>query len=263
MLRVGVIGYGAIGEGLVAAIRRGDAGDAACVGVLVRRGRTVGEVPVTADPDAFFAARADAVVECAGHDAVRAHGERALRAGADLLVTSVGAFADDGLLARMTGAARAAGRRLLIPSAGIGALDILTGAAAGGLDRVAITVRKDPESWRGTPAEREHDLDALAGAVTLYRGPVREGARLYPGNVNISAAVALAGIGLDRTELCIVADPAIRTHVVEVEAEGAFGSFRFAEDVVPTAENPKTGRLVGMALIKSVRRLTAPIVIGD
>jgi aspartate dehydrogenase len=91
---------------------------------------------------------------------------------------------------------------------------------------------------------------------------VREGARRYPQNVNISAAAALAGIGLDRTRVVIVADPGISTHVVEIEAEGAFGSFRFREDVVPTESNPKTGRLVAMAVIKSLRQLASRLVVG-
>ncbi|HZA66806.1 MAG TPA: aspartate dehydrogenase domain-containing protein, partial [Geminicoccaceae bacterium] len=154
------------------------------------------------------------------------------------------------------------GRRLILASAGIGALDILGAAAVGGLDRVAMTVRKDPSAWYGTEAERLCDLASLRAPVVVYEGPVRDGARRYPQNVNIAAAVALAGIGLDRTRLTIVADPTIRTHMVEIEANGAFGSFRFTEDVEPTADNPKTGRLVAMAVIKTIRQLAAPVVIG-
>lgn len=97
----------------------------------------------------------------------------------------------------------------------------------GGLEEVIVTVRKDPLSWKGTLAETQCDLDRLEASVTLYDGPVRKGARLYPENVNISAAVALAGIGLDRTRLVIAADPAITTHVVEIAASGRFGGFSF------------------------------------
>ena len=123
-------------------------------------------------------------------------------------------------------------------------------------------MRKDPGSWKGTAAEAVCDLDALAGPLVLYEGPVREGARRYPSNVNICAAAALAGINPDRTELCIIADPGIATHVVELEAEGAFGRFRFAEDVAPSDENRKTGRIVAMALTKTIRQLSVPVVIG-
>jgi aspartate dehydrogenase len=125
-----------------------------------------------------------------------------------------------------------------------------------------MTVRKDPSAWYGTEAEGLCDLASLAEPLVLYRGPVREGARRYPQNVNISAAVALAGIGLDRTEITIVADPTIRRHLIEIEAEGAFGRFSFTEDVQPTEENPKTGRLVAMAVIKTIRQLASPVVIG-
>jgi aspartate dehydrogenase len=261
-MRVGLIGFGAIGRALWAAIAEGRAGDAACPSVLVRTAREEEGVPLTADPDAFLAGRFDAVVECAGHAAVRAHGERVLATGADLIVTAVGALVDDALRGRLEASARASGRRLIVPSAGIGALDMLGAAALGGLARVRVTVRKDPESWKGTAAEEACDLDALAGAVVLYEGPVREGARRYPANVNISAAAALTGLGPDRTELRIIADPGIETHVVELEAEGAFGSFRFVEDVLPSDENRKTGRIVAMALTKTLRQLSSPVVYG-
>jgi aspartate dehydrogenase len=262
MIRVGLIGFGAIGRALCSAIVEGRAGAAVCPAVLVRRARAEAGAPLTADPDAFFRARLDAVVECAGHEAVRQHGERALSAGADLGVTAVGALVDDELRAGLEAAARAAGRRLIVPSAGIGALDMLGAAAVGGLTRVRVTVRKDPASWKGTPAERVCDLDALTAPVVLYEGPVREGARRYPSNVNISAAAALTGIGPDRTELRIVADPGIASHVVELEAEGAFGRFRFEEDVLPSPENRKTGRIVAMALTRTIRQLSAPVVFG-
>lgn len=263
-MRLGVIGYGAIGRAVVEAGVQGALGPRIEVGaVLVRRPRQGGDgVPVTDDLDAFLAARPDVVLECAGHRAVRDHGARCLEGGADLVLTSVGALTDARLYDALEAAAASAGKRVIIASAGIGALDILAGAAGGGLDRVAMTVRKDPSAWYGTEAQDLCDLAALEAPFELYRGPVREGARRYPQNVNIAAAVALAGIGLDRTELAIVADPTIATHVVEIEAEGAFGRFRFVEDVLPTEANPKTGRLVAMAVIKTVRQLGAPVVIG-
>lgn len=260
-LRLGLIGHGAIGRHLAAAIASGAIENVELVAALVRRPRPHDPI-VTADPDAFFAQRLDAVVEGAGHDAVRAYAARALRSGADLLVTSVGAFADDSLYAETVAAARASGRRLILPSAGIGALDILAGAAVGGLDAVQVVVRKDPLSWKGTAAERVVHLDSLTDPFLLFDGPVREGARLYPQNVNISAAVALAGIGLDRTRVRIYADPTVTAHVVEVEASGAFGRFRFVEEVAVSAENPKTGRIVAMALVKAVRQLASTVVIG-
>jgi aspartate dehydrogenase len=264
-MRIGLIGCGAVGAPVVAAWRRGElAGAAKLVAVLVRRPRPAEpDLVVTTERAAFLATRPQVVVEAAGHAALGAHGVACLEAGADLVVTSAGALVDDGLRESLEAAARAAGRRVVVASAGIGALDILAAAAVGGLDSVTVTVRKDPAAWYGTVAEQRADLGALAEAVTLFDGPVRKGARLYPQNVNIAAAAALAGLGLDRTRLVIIADPTICDHVVEIEASGWFGSFGFREAIVPTAENPRTGRLVALAVIKTLRRMTAPLVVGD
>ena len=122
--------------------------------------------------------------------------------------------------------------------------------------------------------------------VEVFRGSARAGAAKYPQNVNISAAVALSGIGapacflfadaagalalildmhrgagLDETELVIYADPTIDTHVIEVEASGAFGKFSFVEDVA-ISEHRKTGRIVAMAVVKTLRQLVSPLVVG-
>ncbi|MBM3568272.1 MAG: aspartate dehydrogenase [Alphaproteobacteria bacterium] len=262
-LRVGMIGLGGIGKYVLDFARHGALPGIELVAILVKRPREeAGPPPITADAERFFAARPEAVLEGAGHQAVRDHAVRCLESGADFLATSVGAFADDALLDRCLAAARRSGKRLILPSAGIGALDILAGVAVGGLDAVTITVRKAPLAWKGTPGETLVDLDRLDRPHVLYDGPVRQGAKLYPQNINISAATALAGIGLDRTRVVVVADPTVTAHVCEIEAQGAFGKFSFREDVLPTPENPKTGRNVAMSVVKTLRQLASPLVIG-
>lgn len=263
-LRLGLIGYGAIGAPLAAAFAPGNDDGVAVVGVLVRRPRPAAEdgPPLVTSLDALQAAAPRLVVECAGHEAVRCHVGPLLAAGTDVVLTSIGALTDDALRDRLAAQAEAGGGRLRIAAAGIGSLDMLAAAAVGGLASVTITVRKDPSAWHGTPAEKRLALDAVAMPTILFDGPVRDGAALYPQNVNIAAATALAGIGLDRTRLVIVVDPTITDHVVEIEAEGEFGRFSFRESVRPSPENPKTGRIVAMALIKTVRQHAAPVVVG-
>jgi aspartate dehydrogenase len=261
--RVGLIGAGAIGRDVVALVRRNLDKSVEVPIVLARRPRPDERPPVTDQLDAFLKHELDAVIEGAGHEALLAHGEKILDAGADLVVTSTGAFAADAaLFERLARAAQRNGRKVLVASAGIGAIDILAGTAEGGLQRVTMTVRKDPSAWYGTPAERKVDLGALTRPTVIFDGSAREGAALYPRNVNISATVALAGLGLDKTRLVIIADPTITTHIVEVEAEGAFGRFTFREDVAVSETNPKTGKLVAMAVVKTIRNLASPVVIG-
>ena len=119
-LKLGLIGYGAIGKHIEAALKSGGIENLELVAALVKRPRNDGLL--THEPDRFFAHTFDAVAECAGHEAVRAHGQRVLERGADFLVTSVGAFTDTALFERLLAVAKANGKRLILPSAGIGAL---------------------------------------------------------------------------------------------------------------------------------------------
>ena len=120
-----------------------------------------------------------------------------------------------------------------------------------------------PEGVHYGPQKQEGDCTSL---VLQFQGP--SGYRFLSNeemNVTYNKMIAageLAGAGLDKTHLIIVADPTITTHVIEVRARGAFGSFTFVEDILPTESNPKTGMIVGMAVVKAVRQLSSPLVIG-
>lgn len=262
-LKVGLIGLGAVSGPLAAQWRAGGFPEnVEFVGALVRRPRPNAELPVALDVEAFLAFGPDYIVEGAGHSAVQTHVEPLLRAGKEVAVTSIGALIDDGLRSRLLTAAEAGGGRLILPSAGIGALDMLAGMAEGGLDSATVTVRKPPEAWLGTPGEKLVDLMSLKAPAVLFEGSVRDGAPEYPGNVNISAAAAFAGAGLEKTRLVIVADPTISTHVIDLEAEGAAGRLSFREDMRPSPENPKTGVIVAMALAKTIRQRAGRFQVG-
>jgi aspartate dehydrogenase len=263
-LRVGIIGLGAIGRPLAEAIAAGKAGPVAVAAALVREparhAPLGGGTLVTADSAAFLAQPMSLVVEAGGHAAVRKYGEAVLASGRDLMVVSVGAFADEELLARLQTAARAAGRQILIPSGAIAGLDTISAAAVGGLAEVSITTRKPPAAWRGTAGEAR--ALAATAPVLLYDGPARAGVRLFPQNVNVAAALALAGVGLDATTMRVYADPTVSLNTHEVLARGAFGELRLVLQNVPSTENPKTGRIVAMSVLKAVRNRLAPLVVG-
>ena len=263
-LRVGLVGYGAIGRPLAAAIAAGAAGSIELAAVLVRDPTRHGAVPggclLTGDPDAFLRAPMELVVEAGGHDAVRQHGEAVLGAGRDLMVVSVGAFADEGLLGRLQAAARATGRQVLVPSGAMAGLDAIGAAAVGGLDEVSITTRKPPPAWIGT--EGEAQAVAASEPVLLYDGPARAGVPRFPQNVNVAAALALAGVGLDATTMRVYADPTVSRNTHEVHARGAFGELHLVLQNVPSPDNPKTGRIVAMSVLKALRNRAAPLVVG-
>jgi len=258
-MRVGMIGLGAIGLAVSRLLRDRGADAFAVVGAVVRdpdRPRPADAPPVAASVSELLAARPEVVVEAGGHAALRQHGAAVLRGGCDLLMVSVGALADPALEAEIRAAARASGARARIASGGIGALDAIASAAIGGLDRVTHSVRKPARTL----------LDA-AGAARLtapremFRGPAREGVVRFPESINVAAAVSLAGIGLDRTEVCVIADPAAEYNHHEVVAQGAFGLLRFEIRNVPS-ENPRTGRLVAMSLVHELELRRAALSVG-
>ncbi|MCL4534734.1 MAG: aspartate dehydrogenase [Bacteroidetes bacterium] len=267
-LKLGLIGFGVIGRAVAQAVQEGTAGDTQVVAVLVRDAAKHSADAVnfpwllTDRPDLFFRQPMDLVAEAAGHEAVRRYVVETLRSGRDFLTLSVGAFADESLLFRAREAATASERQILVPSGAIGGLDAITAAAVGGLEEVTITTRKPPRAWKGTAAEQQVDLESLTEAHCLYEGPARRAALLYPQNVNVQAALALAGIGLDRTRSRIYADPTVRHNSHEIVARGAFGEVRVAIGNVPSEGSAKTGRLTAMSMVKAIRHRTAPLVVG-
>jgi aspartate dehydrogenase len=262
-LRVGLIGYGSIGRPVALAIAGGQVGSAVLTGVL--RAHPAAQpappdgVPAVTGLDELLATGPDIVVETGGHAALRDYGLGVLQAGCDLLTISVGALADEALLESLERAARATGRRVLIPSGAIAGLDMLNAARLAGLESVTHTVRKPPAAL--LPAGEAAAVVASGQARVLYEGIAREAVRRFPENVNVVAAVSLSGIGLDRTIARVVADPSVTHNTHEVDASGTFGTLHIEVRNVP-GPNPKTGLIVAPSVIRALQRLSAAIVLG-
>jgi aspartate dehydrogenase len=261
-----LIGYGGIARDVVAALR--DAGDGLkIIGAACRPGRAekaraaLGDIAVFEVLEDMLALRPAVVAEVAGQTAVGEYGCEVLRRGIDFLVISVGALADRDLLDRLKDAAVRGGGRILLPAGAIGGLDAIAAMRVGGLDSVRYRSRKPPAAWRGSPAEKAADLDKLTGHTVLYRGSAGEAALLYPQNANVAAAVALAGLGFEATEVELVADPDAPGNVHEIEVAGAAGRFVITLQGKPSRTNPKTSALAALSVARALINLEATIVI--
>jgi len=267
-MKIGLIGYGTIGREVAAAIKDGRAGRAVLVAlleadkkklVLAREEQLASTI--TADADEFFAADTEVIVEAAGHAALKMHAERALRSGLDILAVSAGAFADEEFYSAIKRIAEEHNRRFAIPSGLLAGLDAISAGAIGEIDKVTLTARKPPAAFKGTIAEQAAS-DTIDEAVCLYDGPAREAAKLFPQNVNVVASLSLAGVGFDRTTIKLYADPKVIRNIFELSASGEFGEVSLKLENIPYPENPKTGHLVVMSLIKAIRRLDDNFVVG-
>lgn len=271
-MRIGLIGGGTIARLVLEHLRRGELGAFEAVALLGRSGgapragalaREFG-VPLVLDRPALVAARPDAVIEAASHEAVREHLVPLLEAGIGVVVLSAGALADDALRRSAERAAAGSGALLYVPSGGIGGLDALKTACLAGVDEVSIEVAKPPAAWKGIAyvEARGVDLDRLRSALTLFEGPAREGVPHFPQNVNIAAILSLAGIGADRTLLKVVADPglALNTHTIRVA--GRSGRITVVLENVPAPDNPKTSWLACYSALAALRSLQSRVRYG-
>jgi aspartate dehydrogenase len=266
---VGIMGYGAIGRSITADWSRSALRGYRLSAILVRpqqaagaRAAVAGDVLVTSEFAEFLERCPHAVVEAAGHAAVIAHGEQILLSGADFLPLSVGGLAAAGILERMRRAAESRGSRVILPVGAIAGLDGLLALRRAGLHSVKYTSTKPPASWLGTQAERRFDLHGLAGPTLIFQGSAGEAAGLYPKNANVAAAVALAGVGLERTRVDLVADPGTRLNIGRIDAEGETSALTVTVAGIGSASNPKTSEITGMSVLAMLENESAWLSFG-
>ena len=154
--------------------------------------------------------------------------------------------------------------RLIMPSGGISGLDALKGAAVGKVELVTLTSRNPPRALEGAPYLAEHgiSLDGLTEERLLFSGPAREAVRGFPDNLNISTALSLAGIGPDLTRVTLYAVPGLERNCHDIEIHGEFGSLTMHLENIPS-ENPKTGRLTALSIMRAIRDAVDPVRIGS
>ena len=261
-MNIGIIGVGAIGS----YVRE----------KLQSRGHTIGALIVRPErvdslgkefPEILCVTSAeelpngiDLMIDCGGQAALRMHGAGILRRGMNLITVSIGALADAELYDQLEQSAVDGNAKLLLSSGAIGALDCLRAARAANLHSVTCTGRKPPQGWKGSPAEERLDLDNLTGGEQVhFEGSARDAAMRYPKNANVTAAVALAGIGMDKTRVMLIADPDIDQNIHEVRATGDFGEFSFEIRGNALPENPRSSALTAMAVISQVEQETQHI----
>ena len=264
-VRVGVVGLGVIGRHVCRALDAGLAG-VVLAGATTRR-RDAGEafLATLKSPVPFYTldelvAASDLVVEASTQAHLAEIAPATLGAGRDLVVLSCG-----GLLGRDDWVALAErhGARILVPSGALAGLDGVKGGAIGAVTSVTMETRKPPQGLAGAPwiVQQKIDLDAIRDETLIFEGPATQACRAFPANVNVLAALSLAGIGPERTRTKIYAVPGLTRNTHRIRIEGEFGALRIEVENVPS-ENPRTGRLSYLSTIALLRDLGASLRVG-
>ncbi|MGH8677135.1 MAG: aspartate dehydrogenase [Burkholderiales bacterium] len=263
--RVAIAGLGTIGRAIARRLDQG-IGGLRLTAVAVRDPAraeaflaTLSSRPSVVELTAL-ADHADIVVECTPSNLLAQIAEPVLTAGKLLIVLSSGALLSNTQLAQI--AARNGGR-ILVPTGALLGLDAVLAAAEGTIRSVRMITRKPVKSLAGAPhlVQGKIDLKNLREPLKVFSGTAREAATGFPANLNVAAALSLAGIGPDRTLVEIWADPGAtrNTHRVEVDSDSA--SFSMTIENI-ASENPRTGRIAALSVIALLRKLTAPVRVG-
>jgi aspartate dehydrogenase len=267
MTRVAIAGFGAIGRELAVRLERGIPG----VTLTAIGARDIAKVEAQLRELGIAAAveridslerHADLVVECAPAALLPAIAEPFLRAGKEVVVLSVGALLDQPHLADL---AAAHGGTISVPTGALLGLDAVQACAESEIASVRLTTRKPVAGLVGAPGLEESGIvldEGLTEPLRVFAGTAREAARSFPANLNVSVALALAGIGPDRTEVEIWADPAVtkNTHTIEVRSDVA--DLTMTIENVPS-ENPRTGRITALSVVSLLRKRSAHVRVGS
>jgi aspartate dehydrogenase len=262
---VAIGGLGAIGLKLARALDRGVEGLRLVVVSSRDQARAEANLRGFNAPPRLVAleqlAEADIVVEAAPAAVFEQIAGAAIGAGRVLVPASVGA-----LLPRMhlVERARTTGARIVVPTGALLGLDAVRAAAEGPVESVTIESRKPPRGLEGAPYLVEHGIDvsAITAPRRVFQGNAFDAAAGFPANVNVAAALALAGIGPTRTQVEIWADPAIdrNMHTIRVEAQAA--RFTMTIENVPSEENPRTGQITALSMLACLRGLVSTLKVG-
>ena len=264
-LKIGLAGLGAVGLDVARRIEAGIPGLAlAAVSVrdVEKAKRNLAaagsRIPVMVAEE--LVQSCDLVVECLPPALFRSVALSVIEPGKLFMPLSVGQLLENWDLVDR---ARETGARILVPTGALIGLDAVRAAAEGTIHSVTMVTRKPPNGLDGAPylVERGISLKGLKEPLKVFDGSARDGARGFPANVNVAAALSLAGIGPDRTRLKIWADPALdrNTHRIEVDADTAKFSMAIAN--VPS-ENPRTGRNVALSTVAALRGLVSELKVG-
>lgn len=266
-LRLAVAGLGAIGMRVAQAADSGEVDGFELVAVSANdKERAVKRVASFENPPAVMALAqlaevADVIVECAPAAVFPELAVACISKGRCLMPLSVGALLNHTDLIEQAKQTRA---KIIVPTGALIGLDTVRAMAVGAIYSVTLQTRKPPNGLAGAPhlIDNGIDLSDLSKPLCVLKGSARDAARGFPANVNVAAALALAGIGPDKTQVEVWADPTIDRNIQSVTIVSDSGEAKMTMNNIPSEENPRTGRIVANSVIAALKRMTAPMVAG-
>lgn len=196
--------------------------------------------------------KADVVFEAASQEAVKMYALDVLKQGKDIIIMSIGSLFDDTFRKELEETARKYHSKLFLPSGAVCGIDGILSASGDAIDKVTLVTTKPPKALEKDYKKR----------TVVFNGSAREAVQKFPKNINVAANLSIAGIGFDKTEVEIVADPVAQRNSHKILAHGRFGRLRAEVENMPNPHNPGSSYLASLSAIATLKRIINPIQIG-
>jgi aspartate dehydrogenase len=268
-MRVALAGFGTVGQELARRLCAGAIPEMRLSAISARdldraRANSAGLQPrPLVVPVAELPEHAEVIVECATGDALPEIARVTLAARKLLVPVSVGGLAAHPEVLEWAGAHRG---RIRVATGALPGLDAIRAAAEGEIRSVRLTSRIRPDSLVREAYVRARGFDftkPIEAPVQVFEGTAREAALAFPKHFNVAITLSLAGIGLDRTEVVVLADPGVPGAVHNVEVDAADIQLSLTSRNRPSATNPRTSRAVAPSILAALRALVAPVQVGS
>jgi len=206
--------------------------------------------------------KANLTVEAASPQIVEELLTLALKKDKDILIMSIGGVLGHlDILEKIKKEGRC---KVYFPSGAIAGLDGLNAAQEKEIYSITLTTTKHPQALAGAPYITRHKikLKNIKKPTLIFEGTSMEAIKAFPRNINVSATLSLAGIGMEKTKVRIVADPGITKNKHKIEIKGVFGEMEIVVKNIPSATNPKTSYLAALSAVATLRKIVNPVKIG-
>ncbi len=266
MLKIGIIGCGAIGTILAKSIDQNPKAQIVALNDIDEtktenlKNTLLASTPKITTLDQLTDA-SDLIIECAHKNAVKKIATATLNKKKDILIMSVSALIENPDLCKL---AKKNNATIHIPSGAIAGIDALKAALQSSIKSVTLTTTKPKETLGQAPyiTENKINIEKIKKKTKIFEGNVIEAIKGFPQNINISATLALAGIGPKKTKVKIIADPKSKTNIHELKITGDFGEITTITKNTPCPGNPKTSYLAPLSAIAKIKDIIEHTKIG-
>jgi aspartate dehydrogenase len=270
LLKVGIVGCGAIGTSLAKAIIE-DLSHKSQLSALYdldiekayNLAHAIDNQKLVALNLESLINKADLVIEATKADSAVEIIKKTISASKDIMIMSVGGIVEN--YKELFIMAQEKNRHIFIPSGAICGIDGLKAAACGKINKVTLTTKKPAKAFLGTPyvLKQKIRLDNLSEDIVIFEGDAFSAIRAFPQNINVAVTLSIAGVGPRDTLIRIIASPKIDKNIHEVEIISDSGKIVTRTENVVHPDNPKTSYLAVLSAVATLKQILEPVKVGS